>query len=187
MWALIVAWICVLLLGGMITLFVLAMEKTQEFNAKHNAEALKDFKSKISKKIGSYTFLISEDYTEMIAKYNGTLERKLPKRMKIENIIGCEIVQDNATVKQYGIGRAIAGSVLAGGAGAIVGTLTAKELQQAQKIELKFKTNDVHNPIERFVVYKKGIDKGIDNILEQCDELVATIELLIQQNNNKNM
>lgn len=66
-------------------------------------------------------------------------------------IIGCETVEDSEVTG--GIGRAIIGGIVAGGAGAVVGAITAKKRIQNYKIIIY--TNRITNPIESIILIEK--------------------------------
>jgi hypothetical protein len=67
--------------------------------------------------------------------------------IEVDNIIDCEILEDNSTIMKGGVGRAVVGGVLAGGVGAIVGSTTRKSSNIVSSLKLRVITNDVTNPM----------------------------------------
>ena len=66
-------------------------------------------------------------------------------------IIGCETIEDSEITG--GVGRAIIGGAIAGGAGAVVGAITAKRRISSYKIIIY--TNNITNPIETITLIEK--------------------------------
>ncbi|WP_394961565.1 SHOCT domain-containing protein [Candidatus Allofournierella merdavium] len=64
-----------------------------------------------------------------------------------QKILECQIVENGATVQSGGIGRAVVGGVLAGGAGAIVGASTRKSKLIVDNLSIRIITSDVNNAL----------------------------------------
>lgn len=84
--------------------------------------------------------LVCEDNNAVA--HTGALDASKYTFLTFGDVIGCEIHEDSAVVG--GIGRAIAGGILAGGVGAIVGAVTAKKHVMSYKVVVY--TNDVNKP-----------------------------------------
>lgn len=94
------------------------------------------------------------------------------------DLIGDEIVVDNQVMD--GVGRAVVGGVLAGGAGAVVGAMTAKEHIMSYKIVIY--KRDLSNPkteIQLIFEKKSRKDKDYLNAVEFSDNINATIKAII--------
>lgn len=74
---------------------------------------------------------------------------KNPKIYKCEDIMEYELIEDGETIVKGGLGSAVAGGVLFGGVGAVVGGLTGgkKSKSTATKLQIKITINDINNPI----------------------------------------
>jgi len=59
------------------------------------------------------------------------------KIIKFSEILRCETIQDNSTIMSDGIGRAIAGGILGGGVGAVVGANTRKSKDIVSDLRIK--------------------------------------------------
>lgn len=64
-----------------------------------------------------------------------------------QNLIECQVIEDNETVLSGGVGRAVVGGVIAGGAGAIVGAATRKSKSVTNNMSLKIITSDINNSL----------------------------------------
>ena len=118
----------------LITLIAVSSRKLIDDNEKAGAnfdkylDILKERKFKSSKNffIGTpqnafrqVSFDINRKEISIIDAYADT-----HKLINFNQIIECEIIEDNTTIMKGGVGRAIVGGVLAGGVGAIVGAGT---------------------------------------------------------------
>ena len=66
--------------------------------------------------------------------------------IRFSDIIKCEIDEDGAIIESGGIGRAIVGSVVAGGVGAVVGAVTRKSKSVCSSLNVHIFTSNVDNP-----------------------------------------
>ena len=101
-----------------------------------------------------------------------------------DKLMGCELICNGQTVG--GISRALAGGILAGGAGAIVGTLTAQK--KSLSITLKIKQNDLQNPEIIMSMIDASVDGDSAKDAKLCQEaidfankVIATIDVIIKQ------
>lgn len=77
----------------------------------------------------------------------------------VDTVIECEILSDNMTVQSGGVGRAIVGGALAGGAGAIVGSSTASSKGVCSSLVLRLVTNNPEKPLIEINLIKSKIAK----------------------------
>jgi len=149
---------------------------------------LEDFSPDVIKKIGDYSFLISEKRRELAIKYNGTETIKKPIIVSLDSLSGFEIIKDSSSVSSGAIGNAIVGNILAGGVGAIVASNATSRIEQANTIGIKFITNDLENPIIRVDgIYEKA-DKykqrkfverySAKDILNQLEDFITVLNLV---------
>lgn len=148
---------------------------------KMNGTTLNGFNTKIRKEIHQHSFLISEDYKKLAILNNGIAKIVAPQTLDIEQLKECQVIQDGSTIIKNAIGRAVVGGVIAGGAGAIVGTNSGKQIKQVERIELRFLTKNLNNPIVRIAIYERNglININSKDIIEGCEDLIATINMLI--------
>ena len=105
-------------------------------------------------------------------------------------IIGSETIIDGKTETRItgGIGRAVVGGVLAGGAGAIVGAVTSKSMSEDKinSFKVNLLLNDIANPLYTFTIIdsiavtKDSLD--YKRAIEFSDRLNATVRAIVNQN-----
>ena len=78
--------------------------------------------------------------------YYGSYIRPKTTHISFDDIIKCEIDEDGAVIEAGGVGRAIVGSLIAGGAGAIVGAVTRSSKQICSSMNVRIYTTNVSNP-----------------------------------------
>jgi hypothetical protein len=69
------------------------------------------------------------------------------KYYDFNNVVDCEIIEDNSTIMKGGVGRAVVGGVLAGGVGAIVGASTRSSSDIVRMLEVKIVLDDIVEPV----------------------------------------
>lgn len=167
-----------------------AREEVTQSNYTQNQQVLMGFNPSIIKSIGDYSFLISEESKKLAIRYDGCYWKIEPVKLDIDTLSSFEITQDNAVISSGGIGRAVVGGVLAGGAGAVVGANTAKKIKEVSHVGVKFTTKDIQNPMIRVDLYGETEKlRGISNpdkyspkvIIRQLEELVAILGIIQQQ------
>lgn len=78
--------------------------------------------------------------------------------LDFNQIIDCKIIENSNVISGGGVGRAVAGGVIAGGVGAIVGANTKKSSTMLNNFSIDIITNDINNSVVRL----KMIDSPID-------------------------
>lgn len=100
-----------------------------------------------TKKIGSY--LEFDDNQKKWLLLSGLLgKRDKSKVYSYSDIVGFELLEDGESVSQGGLGRALVGGALFGGAGAVVGSVTGKKKSKSicNSLKVKITINDINNP-----------------------------------------
>lgn len=69
------------------------------------------------------------------------------KVIPFKTLLECEIIDDDTTVLSGGIGRAIVGGAIAGGAGAVVGAATRKSKTVTNNLSIKIITSDINDSL----------------------------------------
>lgn len=138
-----------------------------------------------TKKIGSYMEFDDNNKKWLI------LSSFLGKRDKstvynYSDIVDFELLEDGESVSSGGLGRAVVGGALFGGAGAIVGSVTGKKKSESicSSLKLKITLNNINAPVVyvNFIEtdYKKS---GIlyKNIYKQAQECLSVLQLICNQ------
>lgn len=112
---------------------------------KRNKELIETFNA--TKKIGTYIEFDDNNKKWLIPDgFNG--KKKNPKVYNYKDIIEFELLEDGDSITKGGLGRAIAGGVLLGGVGAVVGGVTGKKKTKSivNSLQIKITLNDINNP-----------------------------------------
>lgn len=141
-----------------------------------------------TKNIDKY-LLINESRKKWIAPLGISNGKKNPTIYNFSDISSYELIEDDEVIlKSGGLGRALVGGALFGGAGAIVGGVTAKRKSKKQinKLYIKITLNDFTNP----VIMIKIIDKPTSYLLyktafNMAQEMLSVIEIMFKQSNYK--
>lgn len=109
-------------------------------------EELEQFNA--TKKIGAY--IEFDDNQKKWLVPDGFLgKKKNPKIYKYSDIVDFELLEDGESITKGGLGRAVAGGVLFGGIGAVVGGVTGgkKSKSICTSLKIKITVNDINNPV----------------------------------------
>ncbi|HHD2752250.1 TPA: SHOCT domain-containing protein [Clostridium perfringens] len=140
-----------------------------------------------TKNIDKY-LLINESEKKWIAPLGISNGKKNPTIYNFSDISSYELIEDDEVIlKSGGLGRALVGGALFGGAGAIIGGITAKRKSKKQinKLYIKITLNDFNNP----VIIIKIIDKPTSYLLyksvfNMAQELLSSIEIMVKSSSN---
>jgi hypothetical protein len=107
------------------------------------------------------------------------------KKIPFSAIINCEIIQDNSTIANGGIGRAVVGGLIAGGAGAIVGANTRKIKNVVSDLHISITTSNIDDPLITIKVISGDVERNTqvyDSSIEYAEKVQATMMNIINQN-----
>lgn len=130
-------------------------------------------------------FLVDSN-SKRIAIFNYDIESVT--YIAFNSIINVELIEDNSTIMQGGIGRAIAGGVLAGGVGAIVGASTRSSDDVVRSLQVRIITNNLDNPCNLISIIsspdaKIKRDSGIyKEMFALTQEIYSIVYSIIEQN-----
>lgn len=135
-----------------------------------------------TKKIGTF-IEFDDNQKKWIIPYGNMGKKKYPKIYNYSDIVDFELLEDGVTITKGGLGAAIAGGVLFGGVGAIVGGTTGakKSKSVCNSLKIKITINDINNPVVyiNFITTetKKNsyMYQGIYNSAQEC---LSTLQLI---------
>ena len=118
---------------------------------------------------------------------DGGIKEKL---INFNDIFEAEIKTNNNTISKISLGGTIAGGVLAGGVGALIGSQSNKKtVDKIKTITLKINTKDFDNPIINFNLFE-SIDKKGDNpdgdkvkeTLKNAEKWEGMLKIILEEN-----
>lgn len=123
-------------------------------------------------------FAISPDRKTAYLLYSQT---KPTRAVPVKDITGCEIIKDGNASGH--IGRAVAGGIIAGGAGAIVGASTGSGVPE--RYSLVVYINDLQNPFVEYPLMDRSTAHSkffYENVSKFAESVSATIRVIVSQN-----
>jgi len=110
-----------------------------------------------------------------------------PQIYLYSDIIDCDLLEDEESLTSGGLGRAIAGGVLFGGVGAVVGGITGKRKTKnlVKSMKVKITLNNLNTPIVYITLINTPIktDSIVYKTLDiSAQEILSIMAIIIQQN-----
>lgn len=181
---------CLKKLGGTAVFPILKKMNINEIKEKLNNtnEALSNFV--ITKKIGDYIYFDEENKKWTIPQ--GMFKKAIDgnRIFSYTDILNYELIEDGNSISKGGVGRAIVGGVLFGGAGAIVGGSTGhKQKQTCTKLQIKITLNNVNHPIEyiTFISTETKKDSFIyTSSFNFAQQILSMLNIICQSNSTEN-
>lgn len=156
--------------------------KTKINNVHENSDDPANFNT--TKKIGSY---VSFDDNKKKWAIPGPLGAILPQNLyDYSDVIEMELIEDGRTVNKGGIGRALVGGALFGGAGAVVGAVTRKSKDVCKNLQVKVTVRDMNNPSVFITFINKNTKKdsaAYKNAYQEAQECLSAFQIICDQNN----
>lgn len=100
-------------------------------------------------------------------------------------LIECEVIEDQSTVLSGGVGRAVAGAVIAGGVGAVVGAATRKSSNVVNHLAVRIISNEVLNPLYEIVVIDHQMSRNTEEyrvLFDKAQRIYATVIAIMNRN-----
>jgi len=105
--------------------------------------------------------------------------------LNFNDLIECEVLEDNSTIMKGGIGRAVAGGILLGGVGAIVGATTRKSADMVNSLTVRIVTANVTDALIMVDLIHMKLKRNhpeYKNAYEFAQKLYATVTSIISSN-----
>lgn len=132
--------------------------------------------------------VIVDEHNKKIAICNAN-PRETIEIIDFSKIIECQLLEDSNIIQKGGIGRAVVGSVIAGGVGAIVGATTRKSKNVINDLQIRILTNDINNSF--YIIHIIDSETKKDSLIfrhsmEFANNVYSTIMAIIKLNDNSN-
>lgn len=144
---------------------------------------------KATRKIGA--FEIDENNKKWLMR-PGTFDKNTKFRIyNFSDIIDFELLEDEESVIKGGLGRAVAGGVLFGGVGAVVGGVTAnrKSKSVCNSLVIKITVNDIENPTIYINLIKKATKKNTNtykSLYNLAHQILSLLRLMCNSKEPQN-
>lgn len=102
------------------------------------------------------------------------------------DVVTMELIEDGRTLNQGGLGRALVGGVLFGGAGAVVGAVTRKSKDVCKNLQVKITVNDMSKPaiFITFINNKTKKDSAAYKVAyQQAQECLSAFQVICDSRN----
>lgn len=139
-----------------------------------------NFKSDKTLHLNKFHFAVDTNNKKIFIK---TFE--LEKILNYKDVISYELIEDGQTLTKGSMGNAVAGGILFGAAGAIVGSTMKKSTNVCNTMQLRITINDVINPNIILDIIKppgavKG-GKGYSQAFTFAKEITSTLTVIQKQ------
>lgn len=147
---------------------------------KANDEEINSFNA--TKKIGVFMEIDDNQMKWLIP--DGFLgKKKNPKIYNFSDIVDFELLEDGESITKGGLGRAVAGGVLLGGVGAVVGGITGgkKSKSICNSLKIKITVNNISNPVVYIDFIKAPTKKNsftYKTVYNSAQECLSTLQLI---------
>jgi len=150
---------------GVIILFVIIQQTMRSKRGKKMEDYLSnisDFTPVKSIKDGTSSELLAineqRDFLIVRAYLNGDFKHEI---IKNKDLVEVSIETDSKTISKANMTGAIAGAVIAGGVGALIGSQAGKsQIERVKNIDLKLTTTSIEEPIKSFQIFSSIDNKG---------------------------
>ena len=106
-----------------------------------------------------------------------------------DQLVDFELLEDGTSVASGGVGRAIAGGILFGGVGAVVGSVTGKRTEKCQELKVKMTVKDYKDPVFyidliSFPAEVKKDSSEYATLMKQAQAVVSKLQLIAESESN---
>lgn len=144
-----------------------------------------DFTS--NKKIAGVDFDTINRIIRLDPKYiNGEVKQEV---INVDDILSYELLENDSMVTSGGLGSAVVGGILFGGAGAVAGSVIGKKTtkKQIENVKIKLILNNINNPVVYIDLFnaRKPInanDERYHEVYRDSEEILSTIAVLKNSN-----
>lgn len=104
---------------------------------------------------------------------------------KFSDLIDFELIENGNTVTSGSLGRAIAGNIMFGGMGAVIGGMTGKQKQTCNKLQIKITVKDLKHPalFITFIDFETKKDGVIyRETIKSVEEIASLLQVIKSMN-----
>lgn len=139
-----------------------------------------------TKSVGKY-FAIDERTKQWTIPANVSIFDKVKKIYQFKDIVTFELLEDGDTLTKGGLGRAVAGGLLFGDVGAIVGGVTGckKSRSFVRSMDIKITLNNITTPSAYIKIINSEIKKGTfvyKAAIKNAQEILSLLSIINKEN-----
>lgn len=160
-------------------------EKVKQYDdkEKENMNKLSDFN--VTKKVERF-ISIDENKKQWFTS-SGITNINQIKIYNFSDVQSFELLEDGETVSKGGLGRAVAGGILFGGVGAVVGGVTGAKKTNSicSKLQIKITVKDINNPIVYINLINSPTRKDsivYKTVYNNAQEIMSILQLMTDEN-----
>ncbi len=166
----------------------MSAEDIKNIIAKKKVDADKLMSFNITKEIGAY-LKVDENRKEWYIPDGFLGKTKNPRIHSYDDVLDFELLEDGGSIAKGGLGRAVAGGLLFGGVGAVVGGVTGKKKskQTCTSLKIKITLNDMTTPTEYINLITTETKKSsfiYQTCEKQAQEILSLFQVMCEQNKN---
>lgn len=97
------------------------------------------------------------------------------------DLLDYELIEDGNTVTSGSLGRAVAGGLVFGGLGAVVGGMTGKQKATCSKLQIKITTKDIQHPALYVSLLDYEVKKDSDTYkaaIKDAQEILSILQII---------
>lgn len=144
----------------------------------------------ITTQIDNYLYLDETQRKFALPKLSFTGKVKDMDIFNYDDIVDFELLEDNKSISNGNIGRAVVGGVLFGGVGAIVGSTTGRKKKEiCKKLQIKITVNDISNPVVYIDLITAEVKKNsflYETTFSKAQEILSLLSIICQENSKEN-
>lgn len=151
---------------------------------KNNQELINKFIC--TKKIGTY--LEVDETNKLLLIPDGLYGKKInPKVYGYQDILEYELLEDGESITKGGLGRAVAGGLLLGGVGAVVGGITGKKKTKTvvNSLRIKITVKNLNNPTVYINLITAATKSGsiiYKSSYNSAQEILSVLSIIVDTN-----
>lgn len=144
-------------------------------------DAVAAYKFKATKKVGKVFYV-----DDVNKKWHLPRCKESKSVYDYTDLLDYELIEDGNTVASGSLGRAVAGGLVFGGLGAVVGGMTGKQKATCSKLQIKITTKDISHPALYISLLDYEVKKDsvtYKTAINEAQEILSILQIIKTENN----
>ncbi len=150
-------------------------------NVTRNPNAVAAYKFKATKKVGKVFYVDDANKKWYLPRC-----KESKSVYDYTDLLDYELIEDGNTVTSGSLGRAVAGGLVFGGLGAVVGGMTGKQKATCSKLQIKITTKDISHPALYISLLDYEVKKDsvtYKTAINEAQEILSILQIIKTENN----